>query len=152
MFITFVTIIVTLVGQGLILPWMIRKVKPVGYIDDKPDDQQIAEIELQLMRTAITEMENNYAEKMHINPLLQHKYEFLKHKTDLLECSVGDDGKRRVANELVNEYKRIMTSVTEKERSKLHHFRKKDGYDDDVIRYIENRLDLEEENMQDDIE
>jgi len=152
LFITFVTIIITLVGQGLVLPWMIRKVKPDGNIDDKPNDQQIAEIELQLMRTAIMEIENRYAGKMHNNPLLQHKYEFLKHKTDLLECSVRDDGKRREANKLVNEYKKIMTSVTEKERDKLHHFRKKDGYDDDVIRYIENRLDLEEENMQDDIE
>ncbi|WP_158288327.1 hypothetical protein [Mucilaginibacter psychrotolerans] len=38
--------------------------------------------------------------------------------------------------------------VIEHERCRLHGFRKEDGYDDDLIRIIENRLDLEEERLQ----
>ncbi|TWR24688.1 Na+/H+ antiporter [Mucilaginibacter achroorhodeus] len=152
LFITFVTIVVTLVGQGLVLPWVIRIVKPDKGIDQRPDDQQIVEIELKLMNTAVAEMDEKYADQMQSNPLLLHKYEFVKNKIDLLECSVKGDGEREWANKLVKEYRRIMTAVTEKERSKLHYFRKKEGFDDDVIRLIENRLDLEEENMKDNIE
>ncbi|MBL4674870.1 MAG: Na+/H+ antiporter [Mucilaginibacter sp.] len=152
LFITFVTIIVTLVGQGLFLPLVIKTVKPDNSIDQRPNDQQIVEIELKLMTTAIAEMEEKYGDQMHSNPLLLHKYEFMKHKIDLLECSVKGDGERQRANKLVSEFRKIMTAVTEKERSKLHYFRRKDGFDDDVIRKIENRLDLEEENMQDDID
>ena len=44
-----------------------------------------------------------------------------------------------------------MMQVTEVERKELHKFRKVEGYDDDVIRLIENRLDLEQENMNEDI-
>jgi hypothetical protein len=37
-----------------------------------------------------------------------------------------------------------MTAIIEHERTTLHKFRRKDGFDDSVIRMIENRLDLEE--------
>ncbi|MFD0793483.1 Na+/H+ antiporter [Mucilaginibacter litoreus] len=152
LFITFVVIIVTLIGQGLALPWVIRKVKPEGMPEQKPDNQQIMEIEYKLICSAVNELQSKYGQEIDGNDLLKHKHEFLKHKVDLLRKSSEGDGARKKANKMMSEYRNIMTQVTEKERTELHKFRKKDGYDDDVIRYIENRLDLEEENMQDDIE
>ncbi|MEP6948457.1 MAG: hypothetical protein ABI863_04260 [Ginsengibacter sp.] len=49
---------------------------------------------------------------------------------------------------LIGHYKEITMNVTEKESKRLHAFRKKDDYDDEIIKLIENRLDLEEGTLQ----
>ncbi len=45
---------------------------------------------------------------------------------------------------MIDHFKEVMINVTEKERKKLYAFRGKD-YDDDIIKLVENRLDLEKE-------
>ncbi|GAB4024716.1 Na+/H+ antiporter [Spirosoma koreense] len=152
LFITFVVIIVTLVGQGLTLPWLIRWVKPEGLPDTKSDDQQRLEIELELYHVAFKELNSGYQQDIQTNSLLQYRHEFLKHKLELLQEANSDDGTRKRAIELIAHFQQIMMNITEQERTKLHSFRKRDGYDDDVIRAIEHRLDLEEEQLQEDSE
>jgi Na+/H+ antiporter len=152
LFITFIVIIVTLVGQGLMLPWLIKIVKPEAPPSAKTEDQQMMEIELALNQAAVDDMQHHYAEDMQCNPLLKHKYEFLQNKTKLLRQSNEGDGSRKKAVSLIEHFKTIMMKVTEKERNKLHLFRRHEEYDDDIIRIIENRLDLEEERLEEDIE
>jgi hypothetical protein len=49
---------------------------------------------------------------------------------------------------MMKRFKQVMMEVMERERTELHTFRTKDAFDDDIITLIENRLDLEEERLQ----
>ena len=152
LFITFVVIIVTLVGQGLTLPWVIRKVKPQEVEGAKSDDQQRLEIDLELYQVAFDKLQSGYPAEMQESILLQHRLQFLKHKLDLLKEANSDDGTRQQAIQRLHHYKQIMMNVTEHERKSLHSFRKRADYDDDIIRSVEHRLDLEEEQLEGDVE
>lgn len=147
LFITFIVIIVTLVAQGLVLPWLIRKVKPEVFPGIKPDEQQMLEMELQLVARAIAELEQTHAEHVEANVLLKHKLGFLRQKVTLLQEAGDGEESRARASATIAEFKKIIMQVTEKERTELHTFRRIEGYDDDIIAIIENRLDLDEETM-----
>lgn len=62
------------------------------------------------------------------------------------------DGTREKAAKLMEHFTNVMMKVTEKERMKLHSYRRKEEFDDEIIWLIENRLDLEEERLQEDVE
>ncbi|MFT4155367.1 Na+/H+ antiporter [Parafilimonas sp.] len=147
LFITFTVVIVTLVGQGLALPWIIRKVKPDGTPVNKTEDEQIFELEIALNKTAVSNMQATYHEHVQNNILLKQKYEFLKHKTALLYKSNEGDSARKQAMEIITQFKAVMLNVSEKERSVLHSFRRHPDFDDDILRFVEKRLDLEEESL-----
>jgi Na+/H+ antiporter len=151
LFITFAAILVTLVVQGLAIPWVVKLVKPDVFEGIKPDVQQILEIEKEMIVKGLQEMERLLPRPMESNQLLKNKYEFLENKVDLLQKSSEGDGQQKEATSIIHQFKHIMMEVTEAERKELHKFRKVEGYDDDVIRLIENRLDLEQENMNKDI-
>ncbi|OOQ61443.1 Na+/H+ antiporter [Mucilaginibacter pedocola] len=148
LFITFVLIIITLVVQGFTLPFVIRWIKPYGLPDAKPDEQQILEIELRLYQEAAAKMGKDYKSQIAANRMLKSRYEMLKCKLDIFEGTPDDEQKREEAYQMMAEFKQVMIAVTEHERCALHTFRAKDDYDDDVINIIENRLDLEEERLQ----
>lgn len=152
LFITFVAIIITLVVQGLALPWVIRVVKPEFFSETKPDDQQILEIESHLLISAMDTMKTKYADKIAQNTLLNNKVSLLQCKIELYKDSDTDINKRARLNAMIDTYKKVMMKVTEQERTELHKFRHKDHFDDDVIRLIERRLDLEEERLEEDSE
>jgi Na+/H+ antiporter len=152
LFITFIVIIVTLVGQGLALPWIIRIVKPESLPGEKQDDQQVLEIDQQLLSAAIAELNSKYSKELEGNGLLKNRMELLTYKVGVYE-SLGDDQKKKhEALAMIKRFKKVMMQVTEHERKQLRVFRHKEEFDDDIIRLIEKRLDLEEERLEEDIE
>ena len=150
LFITFVAIIITLVGQGLALPWIVRKVKPEYFPETKPDEQQIVEIEIRLQSEAIGFMKDRYTGDLEKNTLLRNKLDLLQCKIELYKNAEKQQDKRAFLTDLIKHYRTIMVQVTEHQRRELHTFRHKDHYDDDIIRLIERRLDLEEERLEGD--
>lgn len=152
LFITYIVIVITLVCQGLTLPLILKVVKPQQITDDKADDQQIIEIELKLLTAAVDKIGKKYGTDLDRNELLKNKLELLKYKADLYGRSASDKKMKASANKLIDRFKHIMVDVIEHERSYLHTFREKDEYDDDIIRLIENRLDLEEEGLKEESE
>lgn len=145
--ITFVVIIVTLVIQGFTLPLIIRWVKPEFIEPERDDEQQVLEIELTLLAAAVDELHAKHLLQLKSNALLKNKLDLLKYKIELYNSSGADRDKRADANKMIKEFKKIMAAIIEHERTALHGFRKREGFDDDVIRMIENRLDLEEEGL-----
>jgi len=151
-FITIIVIIVTLVGQGLLLPWLVRKVKPEVMQDEKPDDIQILEIDIQLLASAVAELESKYPQDIKQNALLKNRFELLRTKHNLYQDGPTNELKKSAIEKLLNRYKKIMVNITEHQRHELHQFRHRDHYDDDVIALIERRLDLEEERLEEESE
>jgi Na+/H+ antiporter len=152
LFITFVVIIVTLVGQGLTLPAVIKWLKPQAIDDNKTEEQQVLEIELALLTAAVDEMGTKYHIDLEVNTLLKNKLDLLKYKANLYHQSHHDEVKKKDTYQQIKRFKNIMAAVIEHERTILHKFRTKEGFDDDIIGMIENRLDLEEEGLQEESE
>jgi hypothetical protein len=100
----------------------------------------------------VDELDYKYLHDLKSNTLLKNKLELLKYKVGLYSHSNADDGKRAEANEMIKRFKKVMMAIIEHERTRLHTFRKKEEFDDSVIRMIENRLDLEEEGLQQETE
>lgn len=146
LFITFVVIIITLVGQGLALPWVVSKVKPDEFPGRKSDEQQLMEMELKLVSTAVQALNENHPELVKSHALLKYKNEFLKEKVSMLQ-SIEDEEERSKVMDSIEKFRDVMWQVTERQREELHHFRRKEEYDDDIIKLLETRLDLEEENI-----
>jgi Na+/H+ antiporter len=151
LFITLVVIIVTLVGQGLILPTVVHIVKPEYFPDQKPDELQMLEMDTHLVNASITELESKYKRDLENNPMLRNRYEQLRLKKSLYEEAITKE-KKRTLGAILTRFKRVMVAITEHQRTELHRFRHKDHYDDDVIAAIERRLDLEEERLEEDSE
>ncbi len=152
LFITFVVILVTLIGQGLSLSWVIRLLNPHFIEEIRSDQQQLLEIELELSRVADQELNINHQQDTSKNELLKYRGDYLKSRVSLLKEANSNDGTRKHALERMEHFREIMNKVTDRERSMLHTFRKKADYDDDVIAFVERRLDLEEEQLQRDDE
>ena len=148
LFITFTVILATLIGQGLSLPWMIRKLDPKPFENLKSDHQQMLEIELELYAAAEEELNLKHKSDVDTNVLLQYRGEYLRHKLQLLKDANSNDGTRQKAMRRLDHFSEIMTRIIARERHELHSFRRRSEYDDDVIAFIEHRLDLEEEQLQ----
>src|SRR6478736_2510074 len=63
LFITFVVILVTLVVQGLTLPWIIRKLHPTGYNELLPDFEQEIIIQKKIAKYSLQFLEEKYSEE-----------------------------------------------------------------------------------------
>lgn len=148
LFITFVVIVMTLVVQGFSLPWVVKWLKPERFPDEKTDEEQMLEIDLQLLSSAHQRLQFDYADDVTSNKLLNNRLQLLKVKTEMFAAASINDDKKREAETTIKRFKKVMMDLMEHERSQLHTFRTKDGYDDDILRIVENRIDLEEERIQ----
>jgi len=80
--------------------------------------------------------------------LIKNRHSLYDFKVKLLSRTKDHSTPDKIANGVINRYKKVMIEIIEHERRELHAYRKKEGYDDDIIRIIENRLDLEEERLE----
>lgn len=152
LFITFTVIIVTLVGQGLAFPWVIRMLRPETLPGEKQDQQQLLEIDQRLFAAAIDELNSKYPKDIQENGMIKNRMDLLVFKNGVYENLGDDDEKKAAAVAMIKRYKKVMMQITEHERKQLHAFRRRAEFDDDVIRIIERRLDLDEERLEDNID
>jgi len=152
LFITFVVILITLVGQGLTLPWVINKVKPEPLSTEIKDHDQLMMIDDRLMHVAATEMQDKYAADIEENILIKNKYEAFQHKADLALHAAQSPKHSSDAKEKLHRYRQVMIHIIKLQRNTLEEFRKKDGFDEDIIRGIEKTLDLEQEKLNEELE
>lgn len=143
-FITFVVIFITLVVQGLTLPFIIKLIK-IEEIDNiaRSEEQQTG-IQLKLDELALEIINQHHLEKTTENELIS----FYK---DGLEASISD-GKKQLASLECNEteieeirtYQHLLLEVYAAQRKELFKLRKGKFYSDDEIRKAELQLDLNE--------
>ncbi|HEU5103269.1 MAG TPA: Na+/H+ antiporter, partial [Roseiflexaceae bacterium] len=149
-FLTFVVILVTLVGQGLSLPWLIR-VLGVG-----ADGGAAAHQELHARRTAV-EAAMAQIEQLRVEwpthlPLIdslqlqyEHRATHLGHRHG--EAEDGEQGGVEAADQELLEHHRIRRAVIAAERAAVRELRERGELDDAIWRQIERDLDLEELRM-----
>lgn len=138
LFITFVVILLTLVVQGLTLPWVIRKVNMADPDNHAPLEEQDCELRRLLSLHAIEFLKQQDPSILRNNKALldlQHKYE----------------REQLVADPLIDhqqaEFRDIYLQLVEKQRAYLIELNKRPELDEDVIRKYQGLMDLEEEKM-----
>lgn len=134
LFITFVVILLTLVVQGLTLPYLIRKIPILREGESLPDDTQYYALYSRLRASSCTYIGHHYAGRLQSHAAFQSllsKYE---------DADQPDAGMDEAA-------KAIMLEVIERQREWLREWNKEEGLDETYVKKHFYRLDLEEESL-----
>ncbi|MRX41284.1 Na+/H+ antiporter [Flavobacterium sp. LC2016-23] len=137
LFITFIVILLTLLIQGLTLPYFIRKINFSSLDDSLPRDEVYKNIRQELAEYAVDYLKINYSDQVENNPALQHlilKWE--QYSNGIEDESIG------------KELKVIYLDLLDKQRQWLLEKNRTDlSIDESIIRRQMHSLDIEEEKL-----
>jgi NhaP-type Na+/H+ or K+/H+ antiporter len=144
-FLTFAVIFVTLVLQGLTLPWLIRR---LGVIDDGTQESH-EELKARLVATkaALARIEELKAEEWTRDDTLermQRQYEYRKRRLAARAGKIEDDG----YEDRSFTYQTILREVLEAQRSEVVRLRDEGTISNEVMHRIERELDLEDQRLE----
>ena len=141
--VTLTVIVFTLLGQGLSLPWLIRR---LGLRGDPGLRVEEASARQRLLDAAARRLDELYPVWPGHRPLLDQLRDTYRHRSEHIErqrdpsASDGDD------RELI-EHREIRRTVIDSEREALMRLRAEGEISDEVLRDLERELDLEERRM-----
>ena len=137
LFITFVVILLTLVIQGLTLPYFIKKLNFSTIDDSLPRDEVYNNIRKELAEYALDYLKTNYNDEVRNNTSLQHL---------ILKWEQHSNGIDHESIE--NNLKTVYLDLLDKQRQWLINKNKKDQtLDESIIRRQMHYLDIEEEKL-----
>lgn len=143
-FITFVVIFITLVIQGLTLPWVIKLIKLKEIDTIMRSEEQQTGIQLRLDELALKVISEHYLAKTNENELVGFYM-------DSLQTDIADGRKHLESLECdeteiaeIHLYHKVLLSVYAAQRKELFKLRKEKFYSDEEIRKAELQLDLNE--------
>ena len=140
---TFVVIIVTLVGQGATLPWLVRRAT-VGSEDVDGDEPTMArEI---VYQAGLTEVDRQRSVWPDHQPLLDRLESGLRDRTQHL--ATADPDETAVRDQERIEHEQIQLAVIAAQRAAVIELRDSRQINDETLRLVERELDLEELRME----
>ena len=139
-FLTFTTILVTLVGQGLTLPWLIGR---VGLGDDGSAEHEELHAREAATQAAIRRLDELEDEIPGHRPLIDQLRDRYAHRSEHYSRAHGD-GDELVEDPEEEEHERIRRAVIGAERLAVLELRDDGAIGDEVLRRVERDLDLEE--------
>ena len=145
-FITFALILVTVVGQGLTLPWLIRR---LGVIEDGTEEE-LEEVRARLViaRAALDRVDQLEEEDWTRDASVERVrrlYEFRQRRFKIRAGKIEDeDG----LEESSLAYQRMMHEIYAAQRRALVELRNGSQISSDVMRRVEHELDLEESRLE----
>ena len=145
-FITFALILVTVVGQGLTLPWLIRR---LGVIDDGAEEQnEEVRARLVIARAALERVDALESEDWTRDETIERVrrlYEFRQRRFKIRAGKIDDDGG---LEESSLRYQRMMHEIFAAQRQALVGLRNSRQISSEVMRRVERELDLEESRLE----
>jgi CPA1 family monovalent cation:H+ antiporter len=141
--VTLTVIVFTLLGQGLTLPWLIRRLR----LGTDPEDRvEEASARQQMIEAALRRMDQLYPVWPGHRPLLDRLRDTYLHRSEHVERQRDAAGSGEEDREII-EHREIQRTVIESEREALLRLRAEGAIDDDVLRVLERQLDLEERRI-----
>ena len=138
LFITFTVILLTLVVQGLTLPWVIRRVNMEDRDHYLPAEEQESKMRKKLAQESVRLINEKYGSLLKTNTSLQQlKSRF---ENDMVHPGVDEDP-------VEQEYRRVYLELLEHQRQILRKYNKEASTDGEVIRKHHGLIDLEEEKL-----
>jgi len=142
-FLTFAVILATLVGQGLTLPFFIRR---LGVAADQGDVHEEAHARMTTAEAAvqrIEELAREWPDHLELIDALRAQYNHQASHIDPHHDEALDESEQELL-----EHRRIRGAVVEAEREALLQMFERGAVTDDVFRRVERDLDLEELRME----
>lgn len=142
LFITFIVILITLVFQGLTLPWLVRKVNLKDRFTLIPKQQQEITIQKELALASLRFLEEKYSEERVRNEHLDHL--FSKLEIDLKVFDRKLEESNLAWQNLLKGYQSIYLEVLERRRELLNRMNRRAEFDEGLIRKYLLLTDVEE--------
>ncbi len=143
-FLTFAVILATLVGQGLTLPWLIRR---LGLQRDDSETQEELRGRLRTTDVALARLEELAAEEWTRDDTVERMrglYQLRRRRLKARDGSLADDGTedRSLA------YQRLVRELLEAQHREIVLLRNQGQISNEVMRRIEHDLDLEDSRLE----
>lgn len=142
LFITFIVILMTLVFQGLTMPWVIRKIKPEDRYTIFTEPKQEIIIQKKIALYSLKFLEENYDETKEHNEHLNNLFDRLKLDLNFFEQELSKTNDKD-ENALKN-YQLIYLEMLEQQRILLDKMNEHSEFDEDLIRKYLGLVDIEE--------
>ncbi|PYS99781.1 MAG: Na+/H+ antiporter [Acidobacteria bacterium] len=142
LFITFIVILVTLVFQGLTLPWVIRKVHAEDKFTGIPERDQELIIQKKIVDGSLKYLDEKYGKESVENEYLDNLVARLETDLRMLEKKLEptDDPRENPSTE----YSVIYLDLLDRQRKLLTELNRSAELDEDLIRKYLSLIDLEE--------
>ena len=142
LFITFIVILVTLVFQGLTLPWLIRKVNPEDRYNSIPEHKQEMIIQKKIAQASLHYLQEKYGNDPIRNEHLDNLLARLQ--LDLNFFQRGFEELNNKTDNTLSSYQRIYLELLEQQRNLLYEMNHRAEFNEDVIRKYLSLIDIEE--------
>ena len=142
LFITFIVIIVTLVLQGMTLPWLIRKINMEDRYTAIAEDKQEMIIQKKLAYASMQRLEEKYDDTCKTNRHVGNLRENLKLNLKFFEHAL--DETNHDEDKSLRDYQKVYLDLLEAQRSLLNKMNQKTEFDEELIRKYLALIDLEE--------
>jgi len=143
-FITFVVIFVTLVFQGLTLPFIIKLIRLKEIDTFASEEEQQAGIQIRLDRAALKLLSDKYAQAIQDNKLIGFYKTNLEDQVRNIDKRLQSLSHEDAEQEGTAAYHHMLLDVYNQQRKELFQLRKEKHFSDEEIRKTELQLDLNE--------
>ncbi len=140
LFITFMVILVTLVFQGLTLPWLIRKMMMNG--EDRNTAEQEKDIQKKISLASLQHLEEKLSSGELQNIYLEDLKKRLKFELDFFSLEVEEAKMSSLTAR--SEYVETYIELLDHQRSLLEEINYTSEYDEEIIRKFQFIIDMEE--------
>jgi len=141
LFITFIVILVTLVFQGLTLPWIIRKVNMEDKWSIFPEKKQEMIIQKKIAQHSLQYLEERFGQGWPQNEHLKNLNERLKIDLKFLIQDLEDI---EIKENPVRNFQQVYLELLDRQRKLLNDMNHRAEFDEDLIRKYLSLIDLEE--------
>jgi len=142
LFITFIVILVTLVLQGLTLPWLIRKINPEDRFTLIPESKQEMIIQKKIAQYSLQYLEDNYGKDWSNNEHLKNLHSRLTVEMNFFTSELEATGSTNGSS--LKHFQRVYFELLDHQRKLLNHMNHREEFEEDVIRKYLSLIDLEE--------
>lgn len=143
LFITFVVILVTLVFQGLTLPWVIKLIKPDNRYETIPEAKQEIIIQKKISLAALNYLDEKQ-EKNAPNEYVENLRSKLKTDLDFYEQILNEEKDGKDAATALRDSQAAYLELLEEKRKILNKINHKMEFDEELIRKYLSLIDIEE--------
>ncbi|HZV42943.1 MAG TPA: Na+/H+ antiporter, partial [Saprospiraceae bacterium] len=139
--ITFIVILMTLVLQGLTLPWLINKFNIV--VKDLSEEQEL-EIQMHLVNALLAHLDEHYSHEV----ATDKAFKMLKERNEHFRTLQQKQLKKRIPDSVVNaKYFDALLDLIEVKRRALVDLKNENKYPDELIKNVEKGLDHDEARL-----
>lgn len=146
LFITFSVILITLVLQGLTLPFLVKLINMPDPDAALPIPQQKQLVRKKLAHLSLNLLDTTYLAQTEKNDMIKALKLRYSADMELLKDWEKDDNIKR-ADEYYKDYRKVMERLLKDQRALLLTLNKKENISDSLIRHQLELLDLEEEKL-----